>query len=109
MRHFAFLVQVKKWNVSNHPSDLESLRTYNETGVADFGNVQEKFEESLDRLLAEAGEILKDNLQDRTVRAGLSLAGWKPELTDYPMAAEAVEWWLWGTHIESTFKKKFWR
>jgi hypothetical protein len=50
----------------------------------------------LNRLKAEAGEILTENLQDMTVREGLSLVDWKPEQREYPMAAEAVEWWLWG-------------
>ena len=38
----------------------------------------------------DAGHILKENLQDRSVRAGLSLAGWKPRKD---MQAQAVEWW----------------
>lgn len=38
----------------------------------------------------DAGYILSDNLQDRSFRSGLSLAGWKPGMD---MEAQAVEWW----------------
>ena len=38
----------------------------------------------------DAGYILSDNLQDRSFRSGLSLAGWKP---GNDMEAQAVEWW----------------
>jgi hypothetical protein len=50
----------------------------------------------MDRMVEEAGEILLDNYQDRTIREGLSLIGWKPEQRPYPAAADAVEWWLYG-------------
>lgn len=38
----------------------------------------------------DAGYILTYNLQDRSVRSGLSLAGWKPGPDPQ---AQAVEWW----------------
>jgi polyamine oxidase len=57
------------------------------------------FEDILEQLRVEAGEILTDNLQDRTVREGLGLVGWKPEKREYPMAAAAVEWFVWGMYI----------
>ena len=38
----------------------------------------------------DAGYILTENLQDRSVRAGLSLSGWKPGKN---MAAQATEFW----------------
>lgn len=38
----------------------------------------------------DAGYILSGNLQDRSFRSGLSLAGWKP---GNDMEAQAVEWW----------------
>jgi hypothetical protein len=41
-----------------------------------------------------AGYILSENLQDMSARSGLSLAGWHPKKD---MAAQAVDWWLWGT------------
>lgn len=52
-------------------------------------------------MAAEAGEILLDNFQDRTIREGLSLIGWKPEQREYPAASEAVEWWLYGKSLTS--------
>ena len=38
----------------------------------------------------DAGYILSDDLQDRSFRSGLSLAGWKP---GNDLKAQAVEWW----------------
>lgn len=38
----------------------------------------------------DAGYILSSNLQDRSFRSGLSLAGWKP---GRDMEAQAAEWW----------------
>lgn len=72
------------------------MLTYNESGPVDFISELEDFEDALDELAAEAGELLTDNIQDRTIREGLSLIGWKPEQREYPAAAEAVEWFLYG-------------
>lgn len=49
----------------------------------------------MEEMTAEAGVLLKDNIQDRTLRQGLTHVGWVPEQRDYPQAAEAVEWWLY--------------
>lgn len=49
----------------------------------------------MEAVAAEAGELLANNIQDRTLRQGLTHVGWKPEQRDYPQAAEAVEWWLY--------------
>lgn len=73
------------------------MLTYNESGEVDFISELKEFENALDRLAAEAGELLVDNIQDRTIREGLSLVGWKPEQREYPAAAEAVEWFLYGS------------
>ncbi|GAW27390.1 putative flavin containing polyamine [Rosellinia necatrix] len=53
------------------------------------------FEGALEEMERRAGEILKENQQDPTVRAGLSLVGWKPSQRKYPAASEAVEWWMY--------------
>lgn len=50
----------------------------------------------MSRMAAEAGELLVDNIQDRSIREGLALVGWKPNQRTYPQAADAVEWWLYG-------------
>ncbi|KAI4593551.1 hypothetical protein KJ359_009237 [Pestalotiopsis sp. 9143b] len=78
------------------------MLTYNESGEIDFISELEAFEDALDRLAAEAGELLVDNIQDRTIREGLSLIGWKPEQREYPAAAEAVEWFLYDGEQAAT-------
>lgn len=45
-----------------------------------------------DDLAAEAGYLLTDNILDQSTRAGLTQAGWSPNVN---MAAQATEWWEW--------------
>ncbi len=40
----------------------------------------------------DAGYVLTDNLQDTSMRAAFSVAGWKPKKD---MHAQAIEWWYW--------------
>ncbi|KAK7966390.1 polyamine oxidase (propane-1-3-diamine-forming) [Apiospora aurea] len=89
------LLQKKKWNIRNTPSNVSAILTYNETGKVDFTSEIEEYEEAVERMVAVAGELLADNIQDRTMREGLTHAGWKPNQRKYPQAADAVEWWLY--------------
>jgi polyamine oxidase len=50
-------------------------------------------------LQQDAGYILTENLQDRSVRSGFSLAGWKPRKD---MKAQAVEWWQFDWEYAQT-------
>ena len=54
----------------------------------------------------DAGYILSNNLQDRSFRSGLRLAGWNPG-TD--MEAKAVEWWEFDFEYGSTPVGRFQR
>lgn len=47
----------------------------------------------------DAGYILTENLQDRSVRSALSLAGWKPRKN---MEAQAIEWWQFDWEYANT-------
>lgn len=80
----------KKWGIKNAYSNYSSIRTFDESGEADFGDLFDEFEEGYAGVETDAGEILLENLQDRTFRAGLSIADWKPKKD---MKAQAVEWW----------------
>ncbi|KAL8713292.1 MAG: hypothetical protein Q9220_002491 [cf. Caloplaca sp. 1 TL-2023] len=71
-------------------SDYDSIETFNETGAVDFTDLLDDYEDAYSTLEQDAGYILTQNLQDRSVRSGLSLAGWKPAKDP---AAQAVEWW----------------
>ncbi|KAF2435166.1 hypothetical protein EJ08DRAFT_646056 [Tothia fuscella] len=92
----------KKHNISTRPSNFELIMSYNETGEVDFLSEIDAYEEAFAEMLVEAGELLTNNIQDRTVREGFSLVGWKPELREHPQAAEAVEWWLWDGEQATT-------
>lgn len=80
----------KLYNLSNTYSDYDSIATFNETGATNFTGLLDDFEDAYSKLEQDAGHILTQNLQDRSVRSGLSLAGWKPGKDS---AAQAVEWW----------------
>ncbi|KAF2090381.1 polyamine oxidase-like protein [Saccharata proteae CBS 121410] len=96
----------KKWNVTNTYSNYSSILTYNETGAVDYTDLLDDFEDAYAVAEQNAGYILTENLQDRSTRAGFSLAGWKPK---HNMAMQAVEWWCWDwetawTPEESSFE-----
>lgn len=82
------------YDLTNTYSNYSSIETFNETGAVDFTNVIDDFQNNAYSILEQdAGYILTNDLQDRSVRSGLSLAGWKPRRND--MKAQAVEWWEW--------------
>ncbi|KAI9838848.1 MAG: hypothetical protein M1819_004055 [Sarea resinae] len=81
----------QKWNITNTYSNYSSIQTFNGTGAVDYTDLLDDFEDAYSVLEQDAGYILSENLQDRSVRSGLSLAGWKPK----SMEAQAVEWWEW--------------
>ena len=56
----------------------------------DFTSLLDEYEDAYATLEQDAGYILTQNLQDRSARAGLSLAGWKPGKN---AAAQAADWW----------------
>ncbi|RAH48931.1 putative flavin containing polyamine oxidase [Aspergillus brunneoviolaceus CBS 621.78] len=83
----------KKHHLRNTYSNYSSLRTYNETGEADYQYLLDEYARVYEIAARDAGRILMENLQDQTARTGLALAGWRPRKND--MAAQAVEWWNW--------------
>lgn len=87
--------QEKKWKIESQESNFSRILTYNESGLADFESEIEEYEGAFFRMTQEAGELLTDNIQDKTIREGLMHVGWKPDQRDYPAAADAVEWWLY--------------
>lgn len=87
-------------------SNYSSIQTFNETGAVDYTGLLDDFEDAYSTLEQDAGDILSQNLQDRSVRSGLSLAGWKPGQNKAAQAIELFEfdfeyafspaglWWL---------------
>ncbi|KAF2263027.1 amine oxidase [Lojkania enalia] len=89
----------KEYNISNEYSDYSAIMTFNETGAVDYTGILDEFEEYWTVFEQNAGYILTENLQDRSFRAGLSQAGWKPKKD---MMAQAVEWWMWDWETSTT-------
>ncbi|KAL8698870.1 MAG: hypothetical protein Q9224_001653 [Gallowayella concinna] len=83
-------MQAKKYNLTNTYSDYDSIATFNETGAVNFTYLLDDYEDAYSTFEQDAGDILVQNLQDRSARSGFRLAGWKPEKD---AAAQAVEWW----------------
>lgn len=75
----------KKWNITNTYSNYSSILTYNQNGYEDFSDLLDDFEEHYVQLEQDAGYILTQNLQDRSARAGLMLADWRPRSMDRTM------------------------
>ncbi|KAH7153471.1 hypothetical protein EDB81DRAFT_719487, partial [Dactylonectria macrodidyma] len=82
----------QKHKIKSVYSDGDSLVTYDETGEYNFSSIIADFDDKWEVAMADAEKIKDDNLQDTSVRAGLSLAGWKPKKN---MHAQAAEWWGW--------------
>lgn len=82
----------KKYGLNNTYSNYSSILTYDGAGVANFSDLFKTFEDAYTTVEQDAGYILTNNLQDTSMRAGLSVAGWKPKKD---MRAQALEWWEW--------------
>lgn len=80
----------KKYNLTNTYSNYSSLETFNENGAVDYTNLINTYGIAYSTVEQDAGYILTDNLQDRSLRSGLSLASWKPRVDK---EARAIEWW----------------
>ncbi|KAI1085437.1 amine oxidase [Whalleya microplaca] len=82
----------KKYGVNNTYSNYSDILTYDEGGAADFGDLADALDDAYSTVEQDAGYVLTQNLQDTSMRAAYSLAGWKPKKD---MHAQALEWWDW--------------
>jgi polyamine oxidase len=82
----------KQVNLSSAYSDTGSILTYDSTGANDFTDIIDEYEEYWKIFEQNAGTILTENLQDRSMRAGLWQSGWRPRQDAH---RKAVEWWQW--------------
>ncbi|MCJ1353657.1 MAG: hypothetical protein MMC33_003644 [Icmadophila ericetorum] len=79
-----------KYKLVNTYSNYSSIETFDQTGAVDYSNLLNDYDNAFTTVSEAAGNILSENLQDRSFRSGLSLAGWKPKKN---MRAQASEWW----------------
>lgn len=86
----------QKYNLTNTYSDFDSIETYNETGAVDFSELFDDLDEAYTQYEIDAGYTITENLQDVSVRSGLSLAGWKPR--NDPQK-QALEWWYFDWEV----------
>ena len=86
----------QKYNITNTYSNYSSIQSFNETGPIDLSDVFDELDEAYTQYEIDAGYVVTDNLQDVSVRSGLSLAGWKPRKDP---AKQAVEWWYFDWEV----------
>ncbi|KAF2464918.1 putative flavin-containing polyamine oxidase [Lindgomyces ingoldianus] len=68
----------QKYNLTNHVSDFTSLELFSETGSDGFISTLADFEILYSKVEENAGSIISENIQDRSLRAGLQSQGWYP-------------------------------
>ncbi|KAF0328705.1 flavin containing amine oxidoreductase [Colletotrichum asianum] len=90
------LTLVKKYNLTNTPCDFSNLTVFDETGQVHPGRLSGRFKElqslydnATEEYQYDAGEIILQNQLDRSARAGLAIASWKP---GSERLAQAIEW-----------------
>jgi polyamine oxidase len=88
----------KQANLSNTYSNFSSILTYDSTGANDFSDLLDEYEKNYATVEQNAGAILKENLQDRSMRAGFWQSGWRPK----DAHRKAVEWWEWDWETSQT-------
>lgn len=81
---------MKKYGLANTYSNYSSIQTFNASGAADYTNLLDDYETAYATVEQDAGYMVSDNLQDRSMRSGLSVADWKPKKD---MNTQAAEWW----------------
>lgn len=89
----------KQSNLSNTYSDFSSILSYDKTGYNNFTDLIDQFESYWDIFEQNAGTILTENLQDRSLRAGLIQSGWRAGQDAH---RKAVEWWQWDWETSQT-------
>lgn len=82
--------QAQKYNLTTALSDFTSMQTYDDTGSVDYTYLLDEYEIASKKMAEIGSVILKNNLQDMSIRQGMALGGWKPKVDD--MAAQAVDW-----------------
>jgi polyamine oxidase len=89
----------KQANLSNTYSDFSSILTYDSTGYNNYSSLIDDFEDHWTIFEQNAGTILTQDLQDRTMRAGIWQSGWRPQQDAHK---KAVEWWEWDWEVSGT-------
>jgi polyamine oxidase len=88
----------KQVNLTNTYSNFSSILTYDQTGANDFSDLLDAYEERYAVAEQNAGTILTQNLQDRSIRAGFMQSGWRAN----DAHRKAVEWWEWDWETSQT-------
>ena len=80
-----------QYNLTNTYSNYSSIETFNETGPVDFSDLINDVDDAYTFVEQDTGTFITDNVQDYSMRSGLSIAGWQPKKD---AQKEAAEWWV---------------
>lgn len=80
----------RRYDLNNTYSNYSSIETFNSSGAVDYSYLLDEYEDAYGTAEQDAGEIVSENLQDRSMRAGLNNANWNPKKD---MNAQAADWW----------------
>lgn len=83
-------ILAEKYNLTNTYSNYSSIETFNASGMVNYSSLLNDYQNAYSIVQEDAGVLLANNLQDRSMRSGLSLAGWNPKKDPN---AQAAEWW----------------
>ncbi|KAF3490815.1 polyamine oxidase [Arthroderma uncinatum] len=89
----------RKHGISALKTDYKNKMTYDKTGNKDYSKVMDNFAAAMRRVVVQAGSSLKENVQDKTLRAALRLVGWNPAPDN--SHAQLAEWF--GCDFESSY------
>ncbi|EFE31310.1 flavin containing polyamine oxidase, putative [Trichophyton benhamiae CBS 112371] len=89
----------KKYKLQALATDYDNKTTYDKTGKNDFSKIIANAQAAMEKVVTHAGSLLKNNIQDKTVRAALRFMGWNPAANN--AHAQFADWF--GSDFESSF------
>ncbi|EEQ30114.1 putative sarcosine oxidasee (formaldehyde-forming) [Microsporum canis] len=89
----------KKYDIRALKTDYENKTTYDKTGKKDFSSVIANAAAAMQKVVVQAGSLLKENVQDKTLRAALRFVDWNPAPNN--AHAQFADWF--SSDFESSF------
>ncbi|EZF68561.1 hypothetical protein H105_08892 [Trichophyton soudanense CBS 452.61] len=89
----------EKYKLQALATDYDNKTTYDKTGKNDFSKIIANAASAMEKVVTHAGSMLKNNIQDKTVRAALRFMGWNPAANN--AHAQFADWF--SSDFESSF------
>lgn len=82
----------QKYGLNNTYSNYSLIETFDKDGPTDYTDLIDDVDTAETLMQANTGEFITNNIQDYSVRCGMSMAGWNPGKDP---KRQAAEWWVW--------------